>query len=101
MGRSPVTEAKCTGAQLASPHTAGVARLNLQFFHRVSLDLTEAFLWKVLQELGSSPSSFTLSPSPPPALGTERSHMEVVEGAFFVIPSGPLLYLKFCSPLLG
>lgn len=52
LGRSPVAEAKCTGAQLAGPHSAVVASMNLLFFHRVSLDLTEAFLWKVLQGAG-------------------------------------------------
>lgn len=41
-------------------------------------------------ELGGSPSSVILLPSPPPTLfGTERSHVEGKEGAFFFIPSGP------------
>lgn len=72
MGRSPVAEAKCTGAQLAGPYSAGVASLNLLFFHRVSLDLTEAFLWKVLQGAGQ----FSKPLHPVAATTFKRSHME-------------------------
>lgn len=88
LGRSPVAEAKCTGAQLAGPHTAGVASLNLLFFHRVSLDLTEAFFWKVLHGVGQfsklcHPVTITTSNS------CWDGKVEGKEGAFFFIPSGP------------